>query len=84
MHYCFFIVLLNSQIRYTIMKNQEKNPVKEQPFEGAKMIFKDSISKLKVVVYEENGSQFMYLVDDRGCEFFIHPGSFQLEEVGQN
>lgn len=66
------------------MKNQEKNPVQEQPFEGAKMIFKDSISKLKVVVYEENDSRFIYLVDEKGCEYFIHPGSLQLEEVGQN
>jgi hypothetical protein len=66
------------------MKNPEKNPVQEQPFEGAEMIFKDSISKLKVVVYQENDSRFIYLVDEKGCEYFIHPGSLQLEEVGQN
>jgi hypothetical protein len=66
------------------MKDQEKNPVQEQPFEGAEMIFKDSISKLKVIVYQENDSRFIYLVDEEGCEYFIHPGSLQLEEVGQN
>lgn len=66
------------------MKNQEKNPVQEQQFESAEMIFQDSISKLKVVVYQENDSRFIYLVDEKGCEYFIHPGSLQLEEVGQN
>ena len=29
-------------------------------------------------------SRFIYLVDEKGCEYFIHPGSLQLEEVGQN
>lgn len=66
------------------MKNQEKNPIQEQPFGGAKMIFKDAISKLNVVVYESDNEKFIYLVDENGCEFFIHPGSLQLEEVGQN
>ena len=66
------------------MKTQEKNPVQEQPFEGAEMIFKDSISKLKVIEYQENASRFIYLEDEKGCEYFIHPGSLQLEEVGQN
>jgi hypothetical protein len=40
------------------MKNQEKNPVQEQPFEGAEMIFKDSISKLKVIVYQRKRFTF--------------------------
>jgi hypothetical protein len=64
---------MNSQV-----KKQKESPIK------VVRIFKDAISKLQVVVYEQNGEEFMYLINDKGCEFFIHPGSFQLEEVGQN
>jgi hypothetical protein len=64
---------MNSQV-----KKQKESPIK------IVRIFKDAISKLQVVVYEQNGEEFMYLINDKGCEFFIHPGSFQLEEVGQN
>jgi hypothetical protein len=35
-------------------------------------------------VCKEGDSRFIYLVDEKGCEYFIHPSSLQLEEVGQN
>ena len=63
---------MNSQV-----KKQKESPIK------IVRIFKDSISKLKVVVYEQNGEEFMYLFKNE-VEYFICPGSLQLEEVGQN